>query len=66
MKEQILEGAYSLPEHTWGIVSSEAKDLIKKLLTVNPKERLSITKALEHPWMQVRTGLKEPTANIVV
>ena len=30
---------------------SFAKDLIKKLLTKNPKERLSAREALLHPWL---------------
>ena len=33
---------------TWQTVTSETKDLIKKLLVVNPKERLTIEEALEH------------------
>lgn len=31
-----------------------AKDLVKKLLTVDPLERLTIEEALEHPWMKVK------------
>lgn len=54
LKEQILEGSYSFHEKFWSPVSREAKDLISKLLTVDPKERISVTNALEHPWMQVR------------
>ena len=35
-------------------MSDEAKDLIRKLLTVNPDQRLTVAEALEHPWMKVR------------
>lgn len=31
-----------------------AKDLVKKLLIVDPNKRLSISEALQHPWFNVR------------
>lgn len=31
---------------------SAAIDLIRKLLTLNPKQRISTAEALCHPWMQ--------------
>ena len=30
-----------------------AIDLIKKLMTVDPKKRISLTDALAHPWLKV-------------
>ena len=33
--------------------SAEARDLIQKLLVVNPEERLSSEQILSHPWLQV-------------
>lgn len=37
------------------IVSPEAKDLIEKLLAKDPKQRLSVEDALNHPWFSVNT-----------
>ena len=34
--------------------SAEARDLIKKLLVVEPEERLSSEQILRHPWLQVK------------
>eukprot|EP00903_Cladosiphon_okamuranus_P014850 g13751.t1 len=34
----------------WDGVSNEAKDLIRKLLVKNPKDRLTASQALVHPW----------------
>lgn len=34
------------------VFPSAAIDLIKKLLTLNPKQRISTAEALRHPWMQ--------------
>ena len=38
------------PKEEWETVSGEAKDLIDKLLDVNPADRLTAELALEHPW----------------
>ncbi|KAF4320925.1 hypothetical protein G195_003213 [Phytophthora kernoviae 00238/432] len=29
-----------------------ARDLISKMLTVNPEQRITVTQALQHPWLQ--------------
>ena len=44
--KKIIEGAYSAPAH----LSRAAKDVIRKLLTTDPKRRWEIFKILAHPW----------------
>lgn len=39
-----------------GYVSSEAKDLIKKLLVVNPNNRLELNQIPKHPWIVKHVG----------
>ena len=34
--------------------SAEARDLVQKLLVVEPEERLSSEQILSHPWLQVK------------
>jgi serine/threonine protein kinase len=34
----------------WTSISKECKDLIKKLLMKNPKERITLENALQHEW----------------
>lgn len=48
--QRIKAGVYEFHEEFWSGVSPEAKDLIAKLLVVNPLERLTATQALYHPW----------------
>ncbi|KAL9189867.1 hypothetical protein ACHAXT_009542 [Thalassiosira profunda] len=36
----------------WAGVSREAKHFVSKLLAKNPKRRMTIEQALEHPWMR--------------
>ena len=35
----------------WPEISGEAKDLIQRLLELDPKKRISAVDALEHPWL---------------
>ena len=52
--QKIKSGKYDLTKYPWGIISKEAKDLIKDLLQLNPGQRLSAEKALKHPWFQTK------------
>lgn len=44
----IMRGNYSMEGPAWKSVTAETKDLIRKLLVVNPKDRLTIEQALQH------------------
>ena len=48
----IKNGYYDLKIYPFNIVSTEFKDLIKKLLIINPESRLSVKDALEHPFFK--------------
>ncbi|NXY88828.1 MKNK1 kinase, partial [Alcedo cyanopectus] len=50
--ESIQEGKYEFPDKDWSHISSEAKDLISKLLVRDAKERLSAAQVLQHSWLQ--------------
>uniref|UniRef100_A0AC34QGE1 Peripheral plasma membrane protein CASK n=1 Tax=Panagrolaimus sp. JU765 TaxID=591449 RepID=A0AC34QGE1_9BILA len=53
--ESISEGKYSLQGSPWNYISDDAKDLLTRLLTVDPSKRLSAEKALEHRWLADKT-----------
>ena len=55
LTQQVIEGSYSFPDKYWKDISSEAKDMIRKLMTVDPTKRITVAQALDHPWMKVRT-----------
>jgi len=50
--EKIMAGSFSFPSPYWDKVSSEAKDLIRKMLVVDPSRRLTSKQVMEHPWIQ--------------
>ncbi|RMC05863.1 hypothetical protein DUI87_17406 [Hirundo rustica rustica] len=52
LKDQITHGKYTFIAKEWKHVSDMALDLVKKLLVVDPSERLTTEEALEHPWLQ--------------
>ena len=60
--KKIREGNYDLKKYPWGVISDEAKDLVKGLLQVNTKKRLSAKEALEHKWFKI----EKTKSNIMV
>lgn len=51
-----MKGHYSMEAETWDKVSKEAKALVKRLLTVDPKNRITATEVFTHPWVQKFDG----------
>jgi len=50
-ERKVLLGSFEFHPDYWGNVSEEAKDLIRKMLTVDPKQRISLSDAIQHPWL---------------
>ena len=50
LEESILNGEAKMRGAQWGSISEDAKDLVRHLLVVDPKRRLSSEKALQHRW----------------
>ncbi|XP_022926208.1 calcium-dependent protein kinase 11-like [Cucurbita moschata] len=48
---QILYGRLDFNSDPWPSISDGAKDLIRKMLTRDPKERISAHEVLCHPWI---------------
>ena len=53
LNDQILNANYKFRKEYFENVSDQAKDLIKKLLVVDPEKRFSSDEILQHPWLQV-------------
>lgn len=52
MLRNIMEGKYSFSSPEWADISESPKDLIRRLLVVEPAQRISIKDALKHPFFQ--------------
>lgn len=55
--KSVLKDDVKFSGSEWKIVSREAKDLIKRMLTKNPAERSSARDVFCHPWIQMRGNL---------
>ena len=49
--DQILHARYDFPSPWWDDISADGKDLVKKLLELDVKKRLTAAQVLAHPWM---------------
>jgi CRP-like cAMP-binding protein len=59
---KIATGAYSVNGPEWAQVSADAKALVRGLICVAPRKRLSAAAALGHAWMTRREGVLPGTA----
>jgi len=51
LNSKVKEGKYEFDAKYWSHVSENAKDLIRKLLAVDPRLRITADQALRHPWI---------------
>ncbi len=49
--KQIKKGEFDFPAPYWSNISASAKDLVKKLLTVDPNQRYTAKQVLSHSWV---------------
>ncbi|XP_067108392.1 ribosomal protein S6 kinase alpha-3 isoform X1 [Osmerus mordax] len=60
---RIGSGKFSLTGGYWNSVSAEAKELVSKMLHVDPHQRLTAGQVLRHPWVTHRDQLPKYTLN---
>ena len=53
---KILEGNFTFKHKIWNKISYEGKNLVKKLLELNPDKRLSAKEALEDDWFKISSN----------
>ena len=49
MYQQIISGVFELPNY----LSEKAKDLLKKILEIDPKKRINFEEIKAHPWFNI-------------
>ncbi|KAM5194294.1 calcium/calmodulin-dependent protein kinase type IV-like [Mantella aurantiaca] len=53
---RILACNYEFISPWWDEISLNAKDLVKKLIALDPQKRLTVSQALQHPWVTGRAA----------
>jgi len=48
---KIVSGKYEFAAEDWANVSEDAKDLVRRLLVLNPDERMTANEAVRHKWL---------------
>lgn len=64
--ETVLNGAFTFPDALWGDVSTSAKRLVCRLLTVSPDKRITVDEALVHEWVTGLEGSPEAAVEFAV
>jgi len=49
---KIVSGKFEFKEVAWNGISPDAKDLVQKLLVLDPDDRITSSQALRHRWMK--------------
>ncbi|CAI5483002.1 unnamed protein product [Closterium sp. Yama58-4] len=57
LRRSILRGAINFSAPAWAPVSAGARDLVRRMLEVDPRRRLKAAEVLQHPWV---LGLELP------
>jgi len=60
-----MRGKYTFPEGRWKRISKSAKDLIERMLTMDPKLRISAEEAYRHPWINDACKVEPIDLNII-
>ena len=64
--EAVMEAKLEFPIEDWYFISTEAIDLIQKLLTKNVKKRITAKQALKHKWIMQNYKSKKVSKKIAV
>ncbi|KAJ6893038.1 hypothetical protein NC652_027135 [Populus alba x Populus x berolinensis] len=63
--DAILQGDIDFESDPWPSISNSAKDLVRRMLTQDPKKRITSAQVLEHPWIK-EGGADKPLDSAVL
>jgi calcium-dependent protein kinase len=63
---EILKCKIDFVREPWPSISDSAKDLVEKMLTEDPKRRITAAQVLEHPWIKGGEAPEKPIDSTVL
>ncbi|CAI5439090.1 unnamed protein product [Caenorhabditis angaria] len=63
--KRVGDGKIEKNQELWRGVSDEAKDLVRKMLEVDPKRRVTAKQALQHPWIWHKETLSDDPIEVM-
>ncbi|POM73387.1 CAMK protein Kinase [Phytophthora palmivora] len=51
LQQRILKGNFERESAGWACMSDNARDLVRRMLTVDPEKRINAAQVLEHEWL---------------
>lgn len=64
--DAILQGEIDFESPPWPSISNNAKDLVRKMLTQDPKKRITSNQVLQHPWLREGEASDKPIDSAVL
>ncbi|XP_075043720.1 serine/threonine-protein kinase 33 [Mixophyes fleayi] len=63
--QHIKKGKLKFSDVLWETVSDAAKDVLQKLLRVDPADRITANELLDHPWLTGETNIVQRPSNVL-
>ncbi|KAL7087916.1 hypothetical protein ACP275_13G097500 [Erythranthe tilingii] len=64
--DAVLKGHVDFESEPWPSISDSAKDIVSKMLTQDPKKRITAAEVLEHPWIKGGEASDKPIDSAVL
>jgi Protein kinase domain len=65
LKEANKAAVFDFPNEEWNNVSTEAMDLVRQMMQIDPVKRLDAGQALQHPWFAKHLGAASENNSVV-
>ncbi|OZJ06806.1 hypothetical protein BZG36_00102 [Bifiguratus adelaidae] len=63
LTQKVAKGEFEFLSPWWDDVSAGAKDLVSRLLCIDPLKRMTVDEVFEHPWIR-QAGPESPTSSL--
>ncbi|KAL0730629.1 hypothetical protein Bca4012_026722 [Brassica carinata] len=64
--DEVVKGEIDFVSQPWPSISESAKDLVRKMLTKDPRRRITAAQVLEHPWIKGGEAPDKPIDSAVL